>query len=364
MKRFIILCLVLSFALSFPSVDSDMFEHIMNEFESKPAHEQFKLWHMLFKKSYEPESDEGIKRSTIFKSNMDYIKKINSQKLGYTLSPTQFADLSVEEFTNTHLLSATKKQLKQEVEKHNTKSNFLSQDDDEFKLFARHLSEVNFDEVIDAEEANNIELDSNDWSSLFASVPVQQTCKSSWAFSVAGAIEAAYAISTKSNTVQSLSAQQLVDCDKFDNGCKGGFSALALNYAGKNGLMLDSAYPYTGVQGTCQYNAKSTLVKPKGYNFCITCKNGEALSYLKNGPYVTSIDAATQDFMLYKSGIIPSKNCKKVNFNVLAVQSTSTYIKLRTSLGANWGENGYLRVSIDQSTKSCHAEELAFQPKF
>jgi hypothetical protein len=295
---------------------------------------------------------------------MDYIKKVNSQKLGYTLSPTIFADLTVEEFTNTHLLNSSKKILKQEVEKHNSKSNFLSQDDDDFKLFARQLNEVNFDEVIDAEEANNFELDSNDWSSLFTQVPDQQTCKSHWAFSVTGAIEAAYAISTKSDTVQTLSAQQLVDCDKADNGCIGGFSALALNYAGKNGLMFESSYPYTGVKGTCQYNSKSSLVKPKGYSFCITCKNGVALSYLKNGPYVTSIDAATQDFMLYKSGIIPSKNCKKSNFSVLAVQNTSTFIKLRTSLGANWGESGYLRVSIDQSTKSCFAEQLVFQPKF
>jgi hypothetical protein len=74
----------------------------------------------------------------------------------------------------------------------------------------------------------------------------QGHCGSCWSFSTTGAIEGAEAI--KTNSLQSYSEQQLVDCagGKWGNmGCKGGLMDNAFKYVESNPLELESQYPYT-----------------------------------------------------------------------------------------------------------------------
>lgn len=64
-----------------------------------------------------------------------------------------------------------------------------------------------------------------------------------------------------------LSEQQLIDCDKTNFGCGGGWPYMAIDYLSKNGgLMNDKDYPLrANYSGPCQYNEAKERVQVKGY---------------------------------------------------------------------------------------------------
>lgn len=64
-------------------------------------------------------------------------------------------------------------------------------------------------------------------------------------------MEGAYFL--KNNTLESFSEQQLVDCstDKGNAGCNGGLMDLAFQYAETALMETETAYPYTGKDGSC-----------------------------------------------------------------------------------------------------------------
>jgi len=68
---------------------------------TEPKKELFKAYHYLYKKSYDLNTDEGIKRYKIFKENLKYVEKKNAQELPFKLGINQFSDMSLEEYRET-----------------------------------------------------------------------------------------------------------------------------------------------------------------------------------------------------------------------------------------------------------------------
>merc|ERR1712199_16936 len=195
--------------------------------------EQFKLDH---NKSYA--DHEGQQKFAVFKDNVDFIYDHNqnhASELGYTVGINQFADMTNAEFART-------------MTGYNA------------------LQKPKFEETV--LETTDL-ADSVDWTTKNAVTPVknQGQCGSCRAFSTTGSVEGANAIAN--GKLESFSEEELVQCDKVDNGCQGGLMDNGFKYIQENGDALESAYPYTsgtGKRGTCNTAAKGQpAVKVTGF---------------------------------------------------------------------------------------------------
>merc|ERR1712137_299671 len=87
--------------------------------------------------------------------------------------------------------------------------------------------------------------DAVDWrkQGAVSKVKDQGKCGSCWAFSTAEEIESAVFMATK-KLPPALSTQQIISCDKVDEGCAGGDPFTAYKYVeSAHGLDSDSDYP-------------------------------------------------------------------------------------------------------------------------
>jgi cathepsin F len=192
-----------------------------------------------------------------------------------------------------------------------------------------------------------------DWreKGVVSQVKNQGSCGSCWAFSAVGNIESLYAI--KKNTSVLFSEQQLVDCDKVDQGCGGGLMEDAFKYVeGTAGLMLASDYSYTGREGSCKYDGTKAVATVTGYKFAGTEDENQIKQLLfENGPLAIAINATPLQFYIF--GIFNPWfnwmcNPKSTNHGVLlvgyGVSGNKPYWIVKNSWGSGWGEKGFFRI--------------------
>jgi len=193
-----------------------------------------------------------------------------------------------------------------------------------------------------------------DWRSIMNPVRNQGSCGSCWAFSTSGMVESIWwqKYQTSAGAANEwISTQQLVDCDKSDKGCNGGWFNSAINYLKASPPMRDTDYPYVAkATGTCSYSAsKAKNIKITGFKTGTT--DATTLALLQNGPVAIAIGVSSS-FQSYKSGIFNGKTCLTApNHGVVLVgygtdsSSNTSYWIVRNSWGATWGEAGYIRVT-------------------
>uniref|UniRef100_A0A0R3VZK1 Pept_C1 domain-containing protein n=1 Tax=Taenia asiatica TaxID=60517 RepID=A0A0R3VZK1_TAEAS len=101
----------------------------------------------------------------------------------------------------------------------------------------------------------------------------------------------------------SLSEQQLVDCSRSEGneGCDGGLVEYAFQYWMRNGAESEEDYPYTAMDGSCNFNRSKVITKVAKF-VKVPEKSEEQLkiSVAKVGPVSVAIDASSQGFMFYK----------------------------------------------------------------
>jgi C1A family cysteine protease len=291
-------------------------------------------WHLLWdtwkakhQKSYS--ATEEAERFAVFIHNHKKIEKWNQENDTPRLALNKFADLTAEEFKNQ-----------------NARCAFYETDP----------------EII---EQNTVELDvqalpaSVDWRNKGAVTPIknQGQCGSCWSFSTTGVLEGFHFIN--SGKLLSFSEQQIVDCDTgTDQGCDGGYPYLAVKYASKNGLELESDYPYTAQDGKCQYNKAKANSVCSGYKFVTAQSTDQLKSALVTMPVSVLIEADQDVFQFYSSGVIKTGCGAQLDHAVLAVGyhkvgPLESFI-VKNSWGTDWGESGYVYIWDQQNINNNH----------
>jgi len=353
MKFVLILC-VLSAIVALPN-EGEIINKILDSFETRSVKDLFKVWHLLFKRTYTLESQEAKSRFRIFKDNLKFIRENNAQNNELTLGLNQFSDLTIDEYRKLYLDSTLASQVEQ---------------------MAR---EMESEEILAGEwQPKQMNLAANNTafnhSKYFPPTRNQGSCGSCWAFSTVGAIEAGYAM--RNGSSQYLSPQQLVDCDTSNGGCNGGWMDKSFKYIINNGITLERNYPYKGVGQTCAQQNITRDINITSFKFCNpnTCGlNNTFYNLLREGPLSVVIDAGTREFQTYRSGILPATNCRNVNHAIIAVgygvevvnRVTRAYWIVRNSWGSTWGQKGDAFVGYSTtSVGSCFVDKYGWLPTF
>lgn len=207
--------------------------------------------------------------------------------------------------------------------------------------------------------------DSLDWSAKGATTKVkdQGDCGSCWAYSATEGIESGLFMA--SGTLEDLSEQQIISCDKSDLGCNGGDLPTAFDYVKKaGGIDTMKDYPDTsadsGNTGRCKSFQKK--VKVTGWKYAIpscdsgACKNqkeSDMMAALNTyGPLSVCVNAESWDN--YSGGIYKKKCSGKASaldhcVQLVGYNKAQNYWKVRNSWASDWGEDGFIRLPMGEN---------------
>jgi len=205
------------------------------------------------------------------------------------------------------------------------------------------------------------------WKECVNEVRNQQHCGSCWAFSASTALANRFCIATGDKVKPTLSPQDLVSCDKSDNGCEGGMLENAWKQLENVGIVQDSQFPYVSGDGknvpVCPYKDDDCTIKrfkvKKGTSRELDCPVDIKKSIMNGGPVQTGF-MVYEDFMHYKSGIYTHKEGKELGGHAVMIigwgkENGQEYWIAENSWGPTWGEEGYFRIALGECNFDANA---------
>lgn len=237
------------------------------------------------------------------------------------------------------------------------------------RLFEQGLSDnpqINSCKSGKAENAVEIP-DSYDWRDAYPECVqepqvIPRNCSATYIYSSLSATEDR--ICMKSQEKIRLSAQEIIDCDKTNNGCQGGNVNMVLTWGKRRGFLPETCYPLVGDKGECpdehltENSCRQQNNLYKVIDFCLANEiDGVKKEILANGPVLGQMTPYT-DFLTYKEGIY-SRTTDAFKFNgnhivkVIGWENTpdgsSAWI-VQNTWGLDWGEDGYAKIGSGGET--------------
>lgn len=186
----------------------------------------------------------------------------------------------------------------------------------------------------------------------------QAHCGSCWAFGAAETLSDNLCAFTNHSVDHVLSPQDLVSCDKNDNGCDGGMLAFAWLFLEKKGLVTDACMPYSAAAGkvaTCNTRCADdspprTYSCPPGTSALVFESTAEIQQAIMDGAAVETAFSVYEDFKHW-AGPTPYWHVAGKELGGHAVRavgwgtdSTGLYWIVANSWGPAWGMEGFFYI--------------------
>ncbi|GBP24934.1 Uncharacterized peptidase C1-like protein F26E4.3 [Eumeta japonica] len=206
------------------------------------------------------------------------------------------------------------------------------------------------------------------WPSFVSPVRDQGWCGSDWAVSLATVLADRFAIQSKGELQDELSAQTLLSCNsRGQQGCTGGHIDVAWQFSTRYGLVSEECLPYDINAKACPFplSANATKMPCGSYGrWSRVYRSGppsklsteEDIKYeIRNWGPVQAIIKVYQDLFHYRAGVY--RHTGYGDSNLAGLHSVRVvgwgddggrpYWLIANSWGPEWGENGYVRVARD-----------------
>jgi len=205
------------------------------------------------------------------------------------------------------------------------------------------------------------------WKGLIHPIRDQERCGSCWAFSASEVLSDREAIASgKASPV--LSAEDMVSCDKGDEGCGGGMLPHAWAYLTSTGIVTDACMPYAAGSGkapacssTCSDSESFTKYKAQN-SYAIKGPIHMAKEIVQHGPIQIGF-MVYSSFMSYKSGVYHKLKSEKspegghaVKIIGFGIEGGKKYWTVANSWNTDWGEEGFFRIA--RGSDECGIETM------
>ncbi|XP_045631695.1 cathepsin W [Ursus americanus] len=308
----------------------------------------FTLFQIQYNRSYS-NPEEYARRLDIFARNLAQAQQLEAEDLGTAeFGVTPFSDLTEEEFGQLY-------------------------------GHRRMVGEApSVGRKVGSEESGESMPPRCDWRKLkgvISPIKRQENCNCCWAMAVAGNVEALWGI--RYNRSVQVSVQELLDCGRCGDGCRGGFVWDAfITVLNNSGLASEQDYPFRGNSKPHKCLAKNYKKVAWIQDFIMLEDNEQRIAWYlaTQGPITVTINMKL--LQQYQKGVIKATpaTCdpRLVDHSVLLVgfgksksvagrraeagssqphrRNPMPYWILKNSWGAEWGEKGYFRLHRGSNT--------------
>jgi cathepsin B len=215
------------------------------------------------------------------------------------------------------------------------------------------------------------------WPKYMHPIRDQMHCGSCWAFAASEVLSDRFALASKGKVNHVLSPEDMVSCDKSDEGCNGGYLDHAWNYLKESGIVTEACFPYgagRGLAPACRTTCVNESVPFKKYKAADMYQVKGEMDIMKeiytSGP-VEGGFRVYSSFMSYSSGVYKKKffdiiegghAIKIVGWGVQEPehfwQKPVKYWLCANSWTTGWGDKGFFKIV--RGKNECGIEDEIF----